>query len=199
MQTVCDYMHLNPVRAKLLAPEAPLESFVWSSYGQYLTAPGERPPWLRVDRLLGEKGIAKDSAAGRRQLARQMERRRAQEGSTDDREVRRGWCLGSEAFRQDLLAAAADRAGRNHYGSDRFESSQERARRMIARELERLGWAESELTRQRKGDRHEVALARRLRAETTMSLAWIAQRLRMGSWSYVSNLLRATKTANSAD
>jgi hypothetical protein len=31
--------------------------------------------------------------------------------------------------------------------------------------------------------------ARRLRQETTMSLKWIAQRLHMGSWTYVSNLL----------
>jgi len=54
-------------------------------------------------------------------------------------------------------------------------------------------------TRRRKGDRHKVALARRLRAETTMSLAWVAERLRMGSWSYVSNLLRTTKSANSED
>jgi len=32
-------------------------------------------------------------------------------------------------------------------------------------------------------------LARRLRQETIMSLRWIAQRLQMGSWTYVSNLL----------
>jgi hypothetical protein len=32
-------------------------------------------------------------------------------------------------------------------------------------------------------------LARRLRQETTMSLKWIAARLQMGTWSYVSNLL----------
>ena len=31
--------------------------------------------------------------------------------------------------------------------------------------------------------------ARRLRQETTMSLKWIALRLHMGSWTYVSNLL----------
>jgi len=40
-------------QAKLLARQAPLESFLWSSYGQYLKGPKERPPWLRVDRLLG--------------------------------------------------------------------------------------------------------------------------------------------------
>jgi len=41
----------------------------------------------------------------------------------------------------------------------------------------------------RKGYKGKVALARRLRHETTMSLKWIAQRLHMGSWTYVSNLL----------
>ena len=40
-----------------------------------------------------------------------------------------------------------------------------------------------------KGDKEKVALARRLRAETTMTLRWIADRLQMGSWTYVSNLL----------
>jgi len=98
-----------------------------------------------------------------------------------------------------LLAAVADRAGNNHYGSDRFESGQERARRIVRQELKRLGWAESELTRRLKGDKNKVALARRLRAETTRSLAWIAEHLRTGSWSYVSNPLQTTKSANSED
>ena len=69
LRTVCDYVHLNPVRAKLLPPEVALESYRWSSYPDYLR------------------------------------------------------------------------------------------------------------------------LARRLRQETTMSLKWIAQRLQMGTWTYVSNLL----------
>lgn len=37
----------------------------------------------------------------------------------------------------------------------------------------------------------KVDLARRLRRETTMSLKWIAQELAVGSWKYLSNLLRA--------
>jgi len=199
LSTVCDYVHLNPVRAKLLAARAPLESFAWSSYGAYLQAPAKRPAWLRVDRLLGEKGIPRDSAAGRRQFARQMAWRREQEPSADYREMRRGWYWGGEQFRQELLAAAAERATANHYGSDRAESSEERARRLVRQELKRLGWGEDELTRRRKGDRQKIELAGRLRAETTMSLAWIAERLRMGSWSHVSNLLRKAKSAKSED
>src|SRR6185503_4260780 len=67
LKTVGDYVHLNPVRARLLSPEQPLECYCWSSYPFYLD-PLKRPCWLRVDRLLGEWGIPNDSAAGRQQF-----------------------------------------------------------------------------------------------------------------------------------
>ena len=60
---------------------------------------------------------------------------------------------------------------------------------MAREELKRLGWPEKELRGRAKGHSGKVAVARRLRQETTMSLKWIAQRLQMGSWTYVSNLL----------
>ena len=59
----------------------------------------------------------------------------------------------------------------------------------LREELARLGWDEDPLRACRKGHRAKVRLARRLRQETTLSLKWIAQRLQMGSWTYVSNLL----------
>ena len=35
-RTVCEYVHLNPVRAKLLTLEQTLRNYVWSSYAEYL-------------------------------------------------------------------------------------------------------------------------------------------------------------------
>jgi hypothetical protein len=55
--------------------------------------------------------------------------------------------------------------------------------------LERLGWEEDQVRARGTGHRAKVKLTRRLRQETTMSLKWIAQRLQMGAWTYVSNLL----------
>lgn len=48
-------------------------------------------------------------------------------------------------------------------------------------------------------DKNKVALAGRFRAETMLSSAWIAKRLRMGGWSYVSNLLRTMRSAKSEE
>lgn len=118
-----------------------------------------------------------------------MESRRYEE--TDDRSVEGGWRLGGDEFRQELLAMAQERVGDSHYGSERRESGVQKAQTIVAEELRRLGWKEEDLIRQRKGDEGKVRTARRLRAETPVSLKWIASRLRMGRWTYVSNLLHA--------
>jgi putative transposase len=190
-KTVCDYVHFNPVRAGVIPPEEGMERFGWSSYPAYLQAASRRPKWLRVDRLLGQWGIARDSAAGRKQWAWQMERRRQEESRSDYQTVRRGWCFGSEEFRQELLAAAVERVGPSHYGADRRETGEQKAERIVRGELARRGLQEEGLPALGKGDKSKVALARRLRQETTMSLKWIARRLHMGSWTHVSNLLHA--------
>jgi len=49
------------------------------------------------------------------------------------------------------------------------------------------------LSRQRKRDKGNLKRTRRRRAQTTITLRWIAARLQMGSWTRVSNLLRENK------
>ncbi len=154
-----------------------------------LKPPAQRPAWLRADRLLGEKGIPNDSEAGRKQFALLMEKRRAEEGAADYEELRRDWVLGSEEFRRELLAAMEGQVGAHHYGAERQETGEQKAERIVREELQRLGWPEDELQGRPKGHSGKVLMARRLRQETTMSLKWIAQRLQMGTWTYVSNLL----------
>ena len=189
LKSVCDYVHLNPARARLLRAEQALSAYRWSSYPEYLKAAGRRPGWLRVDRLLGEHGIPKDSPAGRGLFAARMEERRGAEDGREYRRIRRGWCYGEEAFRKELLGQMVGRAGENHYAEERQESDAEKARRIVAAELKRLNWTESELRRRRKGDPKKVRIARGLREKTTMTLKWIAGELYMGAWTHVSNLL----------
>jgi hypothetical protein len=86
-----------------------------------------------------------------------------------------------------------ERAGASHYGEELRESAEEKAERIVVRELKRLGWAEADLESRRKGDPGKVRLARQLRQETTMTLKWIAERLKMGTWTHVSNRLSQLK------
>jgi hypothetical protein len=100
-----------------------------------------------------------------------------------------GWCFGSEEFRQELLVQVSAQAGPRHIGQEIGESAQAKAERILREELERLGWDMQDLERQRKGDARKVTIAARLRRETTMTLAWIAERLRIGAPAHVACLL----------
>jgi len=196
LKTVCDYVHLNPARAKLLRPEQPLRAYRWSSWPEYLKRPGKRWRWLRVDRLLGENRIPLDSTAGRRQLEAVLEKRRAEETVADYKRVRRGWYLGDEAFRKELLGQMKERMGEEHYGEERQETAEALAEVIVTEELKRRRWREEDLGRRAKGDAVKVALAVRLRTETVMTVKWIAERLQMGSPGYVNLLLYHRRKAD---
>ena len=97
--------------------------------------------------------------------------------------------MGGEEFRQELLEQVGRGAGFQAKGEEVREAGEAKAERMVQRELKRLGWGESELASRRKGDKVKVRIAARLRAETTMTLGWIASRLRMGTPAHVAHLL----------
>ena len=188
LRTVCDYVHLNPARAKLLLPETPLWEYRWSSWPEYLKSPGKRPEWLRVERLLGEYRIPQDSAAGRKGLAEALEAGRAAEDAMDYKALRRGWFFGDKTLKEELLAAVNAQAGGWHYGEELRESAEAKAERILAKELKRRKWTATTLEARRKGDPGKLAIARRLREETTMTLAWIAERLKMGTKTHLAHL-----------
>jgi hypothetical protein len=190
LKTVCDYVHLNPARAKGLKAQEPLSAFAWSCYPQYLAVPGRRPSWLRVDRLLGKWGIPKDSEAGRRVFAERMEWRRGEDLRGEFKRVERGWCLGGEEFWQELLEQVDARPGPSHFGEAVQEAEAVQAERLVIEGLKRMGWSEADLRARRKGEPKKVQLARELRAQTTMPLAWIAERLNIGSRGHLAWLLQ---------
>ena len=138
-------------------------------------------------------GIPKDSTAGRRQFERVMEERRAMDDPETFKGLRRGWFFGDKTFREELLEQMVLKMGVEHYGEERRETDEQSAERIVTEELRRHGWKERELGLRPKAHKVKIALAQRLRKETTMSLKWIALRLQMGSWSYVSGLPAANR------
>ena len=60
---------------------------------------------------------------------------------------------------------------------------------IIAEELKRRRWQEADLKTRPKGDSAKVALAPRLRAQTTITAGWIAERLAMRTRGYLNILL----------
>ncbi len=182
LRTACDYVHLNPIRAKLLKAEDRLLAYPWTSLVWYLAAPEHRPRWVRVDRLLGEHGIQNDDADGRQQFEGRMEKRRWEETDPEAlRAFKRGWCLGGAEFKQQMLAMMEGSLGENHAGELRLETAHAKGERIIAEELRRLHWEQSQLTERKKCDPQKLAIAMRLRKETSLTIKVIAARLHLGT------------------
>jgi putative transposase len=204
--TTLDYLHLNPIRAGIVGGRSNkgLLDYRWSSLmGTYLCSPRKRPKWAHVEMAFCLFGL-KDSAAGRRRFLERLELRvqeesarrcgaRTPEGQNLQSTLRRGWYFGSQAFRERLLALipSADARVRGDQGQHyeaavlMKDAAQEKAERILLRELRAAGQAEEALRERPRSDLLKWEIAAAMRKETTVSLGWIARRLELGSASNV--------------
>lgn len=191
LRVVCEYVHLNPSRAGLLGREQPLSDYPWSSYQYYLRSKSQRPKWLRTDRLLGEHGLARDDRRSRLEFSRRMEAARHDNNQplASDALIRKSWWLGGEDFLARLLDHLDGTLTENHLPRERLETAEVKAERIIQSRLVELGWTETDLRIRSKCAPGKIRIAEQLRAETTLSLKRVAERLSMGTWTNVSSLL----------
>jgi len=191
---VGDYIHLNPVRAGLLGGGEILVDFRWSSFPFHVGPPRKRPPWLRVDWVLGGVGES-DVARGRNAYRKTMEERALEErsgGAIDEdmlRALRRGWCFGSDAFRESVLERQPPlmhgEQGNSRRGIAGSHNEQE-AERLIAGALVALGIQTDDLQKLPKGSAKKIAIASVVKRRTAVTNAWLANKLHMGAATRVS-------------
>src|SRR3989475_8750109 len=84
--------------------------------------------------------------------------------------LRRGWFLGSEAFKREMLSRMEGCLGGHHAGELHQEAARAKAERIIAEELQRHGWQEQELVSRRKNDATKLVVAARLGPEANFSV-----------------------------
>jgi len=190
-RTVSDYIHLNPVRAGILGEEELLSGYRWSSFPQLVGDPHKRPTWLAAEWVMGIMG-EKDNARGRRLYRAGLEKRAAEErrdGAIDGamlKMLRRGWCFGSEGFRQKalgLVTGAARKPAREILAAH----NEQEAERLIVAGLKAVGLRGENLVETAKGDPRKIAVAATVRRRTPVSNEWLARRLHMGAAGRVSH------------
>ena len=207
-----DYIHLNPFRAGLLRARegASILDYPWSSMaGGYALLPRRRPKWLASETGFSVMGFS-DTAAGRRKLVEYLDRRGAQEGrrsglvplpqGADGRmsHLRRGWYWGRQQFAQWALefADALIRTGKSRAyqrSRERLAHGTAQAEKLLKEGLVLAGLDKESLTALPANEPRKVELARLLWKRTTVSQAWIAERLGMRSAANVSLALHRTK------
>lgn len=207
--TVSTYIHLNPVRARLVGCEpGQLQQFAWSSFPAYIGPPNKRPNWLETKRVFGGMGLGPDSSRIRRRYAAWVDARALEcsvkppeELEAAWQEIRRGWYLGGETFRDQLLdwisKTKRNELKRDSLGGDAIRTHDEAgAGRLLKEGMDRLKVSGSQLQVQtNKGSPEKLVLAWWIRKQTTISRHWIAERLHMGHPSRVTAAVRAVTEA----
>jgi REP element-mobilizing transposase RayT len=217
LQTLLDYIHLNPVRAGLVPTESlpGLMDYPWSSLVQaYAVAPEARAPWMAVT-----DGLAlfrcKDRAADRRQFVERLEgRMKAEaadacglseiEGQTLRSTLRKGWYWGGESFKETLLQKLEGLKGGSMPVAKDFRSS-DQARDHHLRDGERIiseavqqfglnGGRREDFLALPRGDLRRVAVAWAVYRRTSLRQSWIADRLGLRSGDNVSAQVRKLST-----
>jgi REP element-mobilizing transposase RayT len=183
---VAHYIHLNPVRAKVLPVERLLE-YRWSSLPWLVRKP--RSAWLVSGTVLAGSGGLADTPAGWRSYLGYLAVRA--EESADAREAKfgrlsQGWALGSADFQADLLEQLSTTTGRETgfdlLGADRQAHQQVRSaqwERALRSAAKALGIQLDHLPA-KKSAAEKVRLAALMTQRTSVCNAWLADRLQMG-------------------
>jgi putative transposase len=178
---VIDYIHLNPVRAKLVTPETIL-SFSKSSLPWFIN--GSRPVWLTPADLLKHNGLD-DTTTGWAQYVASLTAL-ARDSSEQERrgfsKLSRGWAIGTRGWRE---APAKDHA---HLALDPDipraelrEIKEARWRAALELGMNERGKLAADIAGDPKGARWKIEVAIELRTRVGAPHRWIAEQLNMGS------------------
>jgi hypothetical protein len=101
LSRVIDYIHLNPVRAKVVEPQAICE-YRWSSLRTFLSE--ERPAGLVSDSVLVERGLENTEEGWLEYRARLVELAmdEAEQKRLGFEQMSRGWAIGTAGWRRAL-------------------------------------------------------------------------------------------------
>ncbi|MDR3406328.1 MAG: transposase [Chthoniobacter sp.] len=212
-RTLLDYIHLNPVRAGLIDVKGgqSVRDYAWSSVAAgYALAARQRPAWLACEEGLGAYDLADDAASRRRFVAHLDERARTEAvrkcgvpAPQEDRrrsDLRQGWYWGSQGFAGKMLALAVRvtegkkaRHRTSRRGPVAKAHGEKTAEALVRAGLAETGLADENLETLPGSDPRKVRIARAVWDQTTVPLAWIAERLEMRSAANVSQILRRAR------
>ena len=197
-RTACDYVHLNPARASLAGTEGTgeLGAFVWSSSWYLKHSPQKDPSWLSLDRIVQAHEQRPVDLRSRKAYLRYLENRAGEKKDDSDYgALRRGWCLGSVAFKEELRDGLLDKQMNSLMrdsivGEPRRMHDYSEADRLLQEAVGVLGFDLSKKNRLKRNDASKELVAWFLSEKTSVGQEWIAQKLGMGNRVNVSRAIR---------
>jgi len=212
-QTLMDYIHLNPVRARLIQPKngQSVMDYAWSSLASaYAVEPKRRAKWLAADEGFKAFELA-DTVSGRRKMVERLDKRaleeeakscgvpaRPEEMDTRCSHLRRGWYWGTQAFGEKMGKLAATLLQKVGAPKSRSyqkqpavrEHGERQAGKWLKEGLKAAGLTARDLVSIKGSDVRKVLLADLLWRRTVVSQEWLAEKLVMKSAANVCQQIR---------
>jgi REP element-mobilizing transposase RayT len=190
---VCDYIHLNPVKAQISTVDQLLD-YRYSSYW-YLHHPERRPRFCRPQTALACAGGIPDTPEGWAQYRSRLELQAGELGTADrwrklERKVCQGWAIGSEEFKASVAAEFklagllrfSDSSGVKELRESRWETALDLG-------LKTLNRTPEEAIGQPKSAPWKMAVTAWMKARTQASNRWLSSKLHLGATTAVSHNL----------
>jgi putative transposase len=191
---VAHYIHLNPVRARIVPAERILD-YRFSSLPRF--GGKDRPAWLEPQTVLAESGGLADTRAGWQRYVSYLGVLSEEDPKVREKKygkLSQGWAIGTAGFRTELkeelkartkeglILQGADREAHREIRSHLWEDRLVRAAKALGVKLEKLP--------PRKSAPEKVQLAALLKQTTSVSNPWLAERLQMGRPGSVTQYVR---------
>ncbi len=178
-----DYIHLNPVRAKVVTLDQ-LAQFRWSSYRYFLRDTAARPPFLLCEAWLQEKGGLTDTPQGWRTYHDHLAWLMADEGRQKDaafERMSRGWVYGGDAFQKNLLGKFKRMPNAQDWGGTEIgEINRIEWKKLLDRALRTLERDLATAHGEPKSAPWKIAVAAWLKQRSSVSNRWLTDHLGMG-------------------
>jgi len=192
LRRVVDYIHLNPVRAKVVSP-ARVAGYEWSSL-RVFRAKTKRAAWLTASEWLavrgGWKDTPKDMAAYESYLVELGDNEAAQKEAGLVK-LSQGWAIGTEGWKRALARKYAQRKLLSGTGLAKDEAGQIREahnENAFEEALRKAGRSEAELQTKPKAQEWKIKMALEMRGKG-VPVTWLAKRLSLGKATSVRNAL----------
>lgn len=185
---VVDYIHLNPVRARIIEVNQ-LKGYQNSSFSQYFTK--YRHPKLRCEDFLAEAGGCKPTPAGMRSYHKRL--KLIMEESPQEREklykdLSRGWFIGSKQGRDQLRDKILQGTAKANVKTKALLQTT-LAGGLLKSGLKLLNKTKNDIAADKKSAQWKLALASHLKTNTGLKNPQLCEFLNMGHPSTMSNLV----------
>ena len=197
---VCHYIHLNPLRARLVVSDR-IQDFRDSSLHQ-LMHPAKRWAFVDYTTCLRAAGGFADRPKGRqgyREFLLRLHSEPSEQEELGFASMTRGWAMGSQEFKQDALDRCQQQRLSGIVEAEASEMKEARWEHGLKFALRILEKQDADLAAEAKSAPWKICLARYLRERFLAPYRWLAPRLCAGEVSSLQSVVSRHRRTRSKD